>query len=236
MAIAIATMLALGLGVWFGQRLMLARLRWDSMRWLKLVTKNKEVLEAALLGSIQQRSAFEARGDHHLVCIQNSLQFVLIWNWDLTTILNGLRKDTQDWSLQGGYRRKLFARLLALTIYETLDKLKLLLDPEGRRKWSIAKSLLACAATPKVLDDVGRVHRAVLGALEAHSELLIGIRKNVIGHRDQDATKQLEWMKRANSDELEKLGWELLALTNNLVEVFNQFFRDQHEKYQRRVA
>lgn len=214
-------------GLWVGGRLMLARQRIRSLGWVKDMAVNAGAAESALLESIRLRKMFESRGDVHRLRLVNLQQFVLLWNWDLTTILSDLRTEGTDWSFKGSFRRKLHARLLALTAYESLRTLDRLLDPGSHRKWAIATSLRVLSVSPDVQDAFYRAHIAVLETLAAHDALLVGIRKNIIAHRDQDVSVQLSWFKQANSDELERLGWELLTLTTNLIGALATSLREQ---------
>jgi hypothetical protein len=50
--------------------------------------------------------------------------------------------------------------------------------------------------------------------LAQHGPLLEGIRNNIIGHRDNEVSTQLLWMRKADATEIETLGWELMKLTN----------------------
>src|SRR5437588_7302 len=98
---------------------MLARQRWRSLRNSALAVQNTKAVEGAFLASLRHREHCEQAGLTNHVKVVNALQFILLWNWDLATILQSMRQENEDWSLAAGYRRKLAARLLALNIYET---------------------------------------------------------------------------------------------------------------------
>jgi hypothetical protein len=227
LTIALVAVPAFVAGLWVGGRLMLARQRIRSLGWVKDMATNAGSAESALLQSIRLRELLKGQGDVHRLRVTNLQQFVLLWNWDLTTILSDLRTEGTDWSFKGSFRRKLHARLLALTAYESLRNLDRLLDPGSQRKWAIATSLRVLGASSDVQNAFYRAHTAVLEKLAAHDTLLVGIRKNIIAHRDQDVSVQLSWFKRAKSDELEELGWELLTLTTDLIGTLAAFSREQ---------
>src|SRR5690349_19298223 len=201
---------------------MLARQRWRTLKSSALAVQNTEAVEGAFLSSLRERERCESAGLVNHVKVVNALQFILLWNWDLATILQFMRQEKEDWSLREGYRRKLLARLLALNIYETFIKLSNFFDPNWERTWSLRRALRKIGAEERLKGDLDEAHRRITEVLDKHRDLLEGIRDNVIGHRDQDVQTQLTWMKRAEVLELQNLGWELLRLNSWLIGVMTR--------------
>lgn len=54
---------------------------------------------------------------------------------------------------------------------------------------------------------------------ESEKDLLNGIRNNTIGHRDYDASEQIEWLTRVRPAEIRDFGYEVLALNTALTDV-----------------
>src|SRR5262245_28433399 len=117
--------LALGLGTLFGLRLQLAKQRARSLLRTLDAQRHATSSEAGLVATLRMREHFKARKGWEHVRVVNAAQFLLIWNWDLSMILDLLDpKEEEDWSVAEEYRRKLAARWLALNAVEGLDKLK----------------------------------------------------------------------------------------------------------------
>lgn len=181
--------------------------------------QNEESLEAAFAATLRERSAFEAAGLVHHVRFVNAIQFILTWNWDLSTLLHLLGSTPDAWSLESGWRRTLLARTLALTAYETLTKLELAFDPKNNRKSSLRRALRIIDIGPDIEALLDVLHHEVNSVLQKHGELLEGIQNNVIGHRDLDVATQLLWMRKADAKEIQPLGVELLTLTTSSLTV-----------------
>jgi hypothetical protein len=201
---------------------MLARQRWRSLRSSLSAIQNTKAVEGAFLSSMRQREHYEKAGLSNHVKVINAMQFILLWNWDLATVLQSMKQEKEDWSLAEGYRRKLQARLLALNIYETFTKLANFFDPNWERTWSLRRALRKIGAEEQLRVELDEAHSRITKVLESHRALLEGIRGNIIGHRDQDVQKQLAWMRKAEVEELQRLGWELLSLNSWLIGIMTQ--------------
>ena len=105
---------ALCFGVFAGGRITLARQRWRELRAMFTRHQNAESLEQAFVATLEQRRRFETANLVHHVRVVNAIQFVILCNWDLSTLLGLLDQTREAWSQ--GWSRKLHARVLALTI------------------------------------------------------------------------------------------------------------------------
>lgn len=217
--IIVTAVAAFTCGAFFGMRLQLAKGRWRELRRGLTTIQNAESLEAAFAATLPQRASFEAAGLVHHVRFVNTIQFVLTWNWDLSTLLNLLDSMPEAWSLEAGWRRTLLARTLALSAYEALTKLATTFDPANNRKSSLRRALRVIAVGPAVEARLDGLHQEIEAVLAKHGELLEGIRNNVIGHRDLDVATQLLWMRKADANEIRALGYELLGLTTTSLQV-----------------
>ncbi len=207
---------------------MLARQRIRELRAMFDRHRNSESLEQAFVATIEQRRQFEAANLVHHVRVVNAIQFVILWNWDLTTLLGQLGQTREAWSQ--GWSRKLHTRVLALTIYESLIKLKDLLDRDWSRKWSLRRALEVLKAEPAVGPELDSLHARLVTLLDQHQELLKGIRDNAIGHRDQDVSMQMQWVKNANIEEIEQLGWQLVAWTTDLIRCLTSAIQELQQR------
>ncbi len=215
---------ALGIGFFVGGRTMLARQRIRELRAMFDRHRNTESLEQAFVATVEQRRQFEAANLVHHVRVVNAIQFVILWNWDLTSLLAQLDQTREAWSQ--GWNRKLQARVLALTIYESLIKLKDLLDKDWSRKWSLRRALQVLKAEPVVGPELDHLHARLVALFDQHQELLKGIRDNAIGHRDQDVSLQMQWVRNAKIEEIEQLGWQLVTWTTDLIRCLTSAIQD----------
>ncbi len=211
---------ALSAGMFAGGRMMLARQRWGEVRMMLTRHKNTESLEQAFVATLEQRRQFERANLVHHVRVVNAIQFVIIWNWDLTTLLSLLDQSREAWSQ--GWNRKLHARVLALTIFESVIKMKPLLDKENSRKTSLRRSLRALNLESSFGDELDRLHAELTAIFSQHDSLLEGIRDHTIGHRHLDVPDQMDWVRKADVNELEKLGVQLLRWTTELIRCFTR--------------
>lgn len=211
-------------GTLFGQRLMLARQRWRELRRSINYATNSKSLMQLFAQTLEKRSTYEAAGLIHHVRIVNAVQFVVVWNWDLSTLLRLLTELRDPWSIEKGWQRKLHARTLALTMYESLIKLRDFFDRDWKRRWSLRQALRTLGVEDELSSELDSIHGRIVSTLATHNEVLEGVRKHVIGHRDQDVANQILWMKNADVDELESLGWELLKLTNDMLAIFTNLW------------
>jgi hypothetical protein len=211
------SLVCIGVGVFAGMRLQLARQRWRELRRTLDRSANGKALEGALIVTLRQREAAESAGLVHHVRIINAVQFVLIWNWDLALLLHSLGNDPETWSLDAGFRKKLAARTLALTIFESITKLERLFDPASDRQWSVWRAIRALQVEHETSPHLHRVHALLSPLLSENRVLLEGVRNNISGHRDQNVATQLEWMRRADAQTIEALGWRLLEATSEVL-------------------
>lgn len=208
LAVGVLAVGALTIGALVGMRLQLARGRWRELRRGLDQARNEESLESTFAMTVRQRRAFEAAGLVHHVRVMNVIQFILIWNWDLSILLDLLHATPEAWSLETGWRRKLLARTLALAAYETLTKLAWAFDPtKSDRKSSLWRPIRALSLETQLGPQLLALHSDVSAVLAQHGPLLEGIRNNIIGHRDNEVSTQLLWMRKADATEIETLGW-----------------------------
>ena len=159
----------------------------------------------------QHRRAVNA-GAHDHTCILNVALFAIIWNADLSVLLEELRVLDGVPGTAAGWKRKLTARLLALTIIEAGDEFRGLLGREFRAS---VKRL----AGDDMLEQLNAVHKTLCRFRDAHDTTLRKVRNTVIAHRDSNAAGQVESLGSLKVKDVEKLGWELLRWTTSLHEL-----------------
>jgi hypothetical protein len=167
-----------------------------------------------LANTHSKRATCERAGLKQHVRVLNTVQFVVIWNGDLSTLLDQMAALSGSFDREAVWRRHLVARTLALTAYEALTKMERLFNPEYNRTWSLRRAVRELSLDDQLDATLNRLHSEISSALTLNQELLEGIRNNIIGHRDQDASRQLEWIERTNPWTIERLGWRLLELTS----------------------
>jgi hypothetical protein len=215
--------LSLGLliGIFAGQRIMLARQRLRGLRRTLDHSRGAESLVALFSKTMEARASAEKAGLAKHVKVLNAVQFVAVWNWDLRELLHLGDEIGEVWTLEAGWRRKLLARTLALTIYENLTKIQDFFDPEWKRTWSLRRAVNELGLGDELGDLLDATHERIKISLEPHAELLKGIRTNVIGHKDQDVATQMAWVKETDVEALQRLGYDMLALTNTILEALS---------------
>lgn len=199
-------------------RLALARQRWRETKAMLLRHRNEDSLEQLFLVTVEERRKAEAGNFPQHLRITNAVQFVVLWNWDLTVLLGLLGESRAAWNK--GWHRKLTARVLALTIYEAAEKLTKFLDGQWNRKWSPRKALRVLELEDRFAPELDRLQVELAGLIAQHEPLLSGIRNNIMGHRDQDVSAQIDWIRQTDIDEIEWLGIQMLTWTTKLVDAF----------------
>jgi hypothetical protein len=171
--------------------------------------KNLNACAVALMAAEQQHREAVRAGAHDNARVLNVAIFAVVWNADLSVLLEDLRvlNEVPGWA--AGWKRKLTARLLALTMVEAVDEFRGLLG----RDFRIAVKRLAGDSTLEQLNDV---HKTLSRFRDTHDTELRVVRNTIIAHRDPDAAVQAESLRSLNVKHVEELGWELLKWTTSL--------------------
>jgi hypothetical protein len=181
----------------------------DERRRQQAHEENLESCADTLLAAVERHREAVSVGAHDHARVLNVAVFATIWNADLNVLLEDLRRLKDAPGTAAGWRRKLTARLLALTIVEAADEFTSLLGREFR---SSVNQLNAESTVPQL----NAVHGELSRFRAAHGGRLRALRNTVVAHRDPDASAQIEALRTLNVGEVETLGWELLRWTNSL--------------------
>jgi hypothetical protein len=158
-----------------------------------------------LLASLRiSRAQAEARNDLAAVTLINANQFAALFNYDLRQLLFDIGPARDTW---GG---KLYARTLALTLYECTEDFTSILGRDFR-------GALQARGGSEHLARLGELHNWVREFFNAHRVLLQGIRLQVIGHREHDASQQLARLEAIDVRQIEELGYEMLRWLNEFI-------------------
>lgn len=192
-------------------------------RWFRseaLYRENVAQLRAALQAVVARRAEFERHGADAHVRIANVAQFAILWNADLSALLDELRRLKRSSAPGAEWKEKLLARLLALTMIECADEFVGLLGRQFRR------TVETLCEDPELLQEVGRVHKRLSDFKKEHEVHLRQVRNTIIAHRDPNASLQLEVMEKLSVDALTQLGFELLDWTNDLLHLLSSVIAD----------
>jgi hypothetical protein len=174
-----------------------------------LLDENIERFADALQQTLAWRPFVQRLGAADHVCLLNVAQFVLLWNADLAALLGDLHDLRDNASLRAGWRRKLAARQLALTIVEAVDRLRSLCGQSFR------ESIVQVGGDP-LLTRVNELHRRLHVFSEAHDEELRRVRNTIVGHRDADASTQIEALRTLSVDAVEQYAWSFVSWNTDM--------------------
>lgn len=144
------------------------------------------------------RREMEKAGHDDLVVIANLVQFIELFTLDFTFISMDHTRQNHKWG------RGLYGRILSLMIVECFDDFGALL---GKRLRSTITSL---EYDPSVLATLDSIRRELKQLVVKHDADLRAIRNNVFGHRDHDATLQLEVMDTLDIASIVKIREDLM--------------------------
>ena len=181
-------------------------------RKLRLVIERKEEV---ILGALENISATRQKAEknqfEHVVRLYNASQFCLICELDLSILVFDLSMADTQW------RKKLYARLLAMTLVECVEDITQLLGKEFR------KSLDKAIAKNDHKQKLNPIVKALTEFKKKHERDLRVIRNIAAAHRDQDAARQLSIINKIDPKTLQNLSLEfvelLLPFTTMMTEV-----------------
>jgi len=153
---------------------------------------------ARLIGALNQRGFKESAN------VLNVTQYCLIAKYDLKILRAEIIASEFEW------HKRLHARHLALLAFECLDDFPPLLGGEFR------KTVTRMSQNSLIPESFTRLGKKISKLKKNYHFTLAGIRNNITAHRDQDAEKQLEWIRRINISDLLNLSNELLEWFDDL--------------------
>jgi hypothetical protein len=179
-------------------------------RVIKSFEENQRAIEENLMACERTRGLAEKNNVQDVIFIININQFVMLFNYDLSV----LRQDLL--ATEAGWRRKLHARLLALTIVEFLEDVGELLGKSFRAK------VVETGDKTASIDRLNSILKKSSQLRVTHEKALRDLRNIAIGHKDKDAKKQFEVIRNLDVDRLESLGVDM----TNWVTSYSLFLTD----------
>jgi hypothetical protein len=164
---------------------------------------NQQALHEGLTSSIEERRRAEESGDRGWLILTNVDQFALLFNFDLSCLLQDMRARTNTW------HTNLHARTLVLTMFECVDDFKALLGREFR---SLVQSL---DKDGTILAEANKLHSELRGFLDQHPRFK-EVRDTVTAHREHDAGVQIHLIENLDVSEVESAGYEMMRWLTRL--------------------
>ena len=150
--------------------------------------ENQRAIEANLVARERTRVLADKNNLQEVIFLININQFVMLFNYDLSV----LRQDL--FVAEPGWRRKLHARLLALTIVEFLEDVGELLGKSFRTR------VAAIGDKTASIDRLNSILKQLNQLRATHEAALRDIRNIAIGHKDKDAKRQFEVINNLDVD------------------------------------
>lgn len=168
----------------------------------RLWREGQKALNEALASLKRERAGCASAIATPRCVLVNASQYVTLFNYDLRQLLYDIKRAGDTW---GG---RLYARLLALTLYECTEDITALL---GRPLREAVSEL----GGPAAMDTLKALHKRAAGFFNENRPLLQTIRLQVIGHREQDAAIQVSQLEALDLKHIEDLGYEMLKWLND---------------------
>jgi hypothetical protein len=168
----------------------------------RLWRQGQKALNEALASLKRERAECASANATPRCVLVNASQYVTLFNYDLRQLLYDMQRAGDSW---GG---RLYARLLALTLYECTEDITALL---GRPLREAVSEL----GGPAALDTLKGLHKRAAIFFDENRPLLQAIRLQVIGHREQDAAIQVSQLEALDMRHMESLGYEMLKWLND---------------------
>jgi hypothetical protein len=168
----------------------------------RLFAEGQKALTDALLQGALTLSKLERAGRTRDIRIANISLFTVLFNFDLRQLLHDVSQQRGTWAA------KLYARMLALTMYECAEDFTELLGKDFRR-------LVTDVGDDDLLATLSSLHSRIRTFFDTNRQYLKAIRTEIVGHRDHQAAVQLQRLRDTKVAELEKLGYDLLRWVND---------------------
>src|SRR5882724_3703844 len=156
-------------------------------------------VETNLIAIGAARRAMEVAGDHDFAIIANLAQFIDLFTLDFTFVAMDHSREGQKW------RQGLYGRIVSLMIVECLEDFGELLGK------TLRTTLVALKYNPNVLTTLGEIHGDLNQLRTKHEAAMREIRNNVFGHRDLNASRQLEVMANLDRSRLVRAQQDLMT-------------------------
>ena len=191
-------------------------------RQFRLVVERKE---KAILGALESVSFAKQRAKKiqfdHVAGLYNASQFCMICELDLSILHFDLYMANTPW------RKKLYARLLAMTLVECVEDITQLLGKEFRQ--NLDKAITKNDYKQKLNPIV----KALTEFKKKHERNFRDIRNIAVAHRDQNAERQLVTINKIDPKMLGNLSLEFMGLLLPFTTMMTEFMNDMSAELKR---
>jgi hypothetical protein len=195
----------------------------DSSANQRAWARGQAALEDALRQCAAARAEAEAQGLQDEGVLLNATLYAILFNYDLRQLLHDVETTRGTW---GG---KLYARVLALTLYECSKDFQSLLAKNFQR-------VVERFATDGDVAMLRSLHSRVCEFYNRNRVFLVEIRTESMGHRHTDASIQMARIETLPIADVERLGVQLLLWLNEFLSFNTAVYRSLIEKNRRKVA
>jgi hypothetical protein len=168
--------------------------------------ENQSALERNLDAVARARSVAEQNNLEVVVFILNVGQFAAIFNYDLSILRQELLSTESEW------RKRLYARLLALTVVEFFEDIGELSGKVYRNEIALLGDQVAS------IDRLKPVLKQLSQLRAKHEKDLRLIRNIAIGHRDKNAKAQIELINKLDIIGLQDLALDITDWLTSFIE------------------
>jgi hypothetical protein len=191
-------------------------------RKLRLVIERKEEV---ILGALESISATRQKAEkiqlEHVVRLYNASQFCLICELDLSILIFDLSMADTQW------RKKLYARLLAMTLVECVEDITQLFGKE------FGQSLDKAIAKNDYKQKLNPIVKALTEFKKKHERDFRDIRNIAAAHRDQDAARQLSTINKIDPKNIANLSLEFVELLLPFTTMMTEMMNDMSAEWSR---
>ena len=134
------------------------------------------------------------------VLIFNAAQFACLAQYDVSALAHDALLAKNEW------RRKLYCRLLALTLIESVEDLSEMLG------WKFRQNVSAVYNDPLIDNRAKAITRDMANFIKRHNKALREIRLMVSAHREHDATQQIRVIQNLDCAAILEIAAEFVKL------------------------
>ncbi|MGA2242194.1 MAG: hypothetical protein ABSH11_09160 [Verrucomicrobiota bacterium] len=184
---------------------------------------NMDKKEEAILGALESISSVREKAEKlqftHVVQLYNASQYCLICDLDLSILIFNLTMADTQW------RKKLYARLLAMTLVESVEDIAQLLGKRFRD--NLDKATTGGDYKQKLNPIVKNLTEFKI----KHERALREIRNIAAAHRDQDAKHQLATINKVDPKILTNLAFEFVGLLSPFTKLMTNLMNDMGKQW-----
>ena len=183
------------------------------------IDKKEETILDALESISSTREKAEKIRFTHAAQLYNASQFCLICELDLSILIVSLTLADTQW------RKKLYARLLAMTLVESVEDIAQLLGKRFR------ENLDKAMTSGDYKQKLNPIVKNLTEFKKKHERALRDIRNIAAAHRDQDAKHQLATINKVDPKVLTNLSFEFVDLLSPFTKLMTNLMNDMGKQW-----